>query len=206
MDRRYDLPIAQANTEIAGFLPDVPAERAEPGYRDLLLHLREAPPRHSENQFFEDIADADEAAAAVADLDEPTQDSSGRWYTFVHFEHPLYMPLHYVLFYMIGGRGHSRNSALRGRTSASSCSLPSALFGPFHSADLSLADTERVYDRVTINPFYRWHLYPRQGSFNVLHRPGGGGVLSFNNSSWMRICPAICSDYSFLPQSGQDTC
>lgn len=98
-DRRYDLPISQANDEIAGFVPDIPVEYGEPGYRDLLIYLRQAPNVHQHR--------------ALDGIEHAVQDSNGRWLTRVHFEHPLYLPLQYVLFYMTGGRGYNRDSRLR---------------------------------------------------------------------------------------------
>ncbi|KAN0083724.1 hypothetical protein V8E54_002812 [Elaphomyces granulatus] len=47
-----------------------------------------------------------------------------RHITYIHFEHPLYLPLSYVLFYARGGRGFSQGIRLQGPTAAGT-SFPS---------------------------------------------------------------------------------
>ncbi|EFE43857.1 hypothetical protein TRV_01369, partial [Trichophyton verrucosum HKI 0517] len=146
--QQYDLPVSQANTEIAGFIPDIPHEYGDTGYRDVLLYLKEAPDltRGEADPFISHIRNSltDDTDAAA-----PAQDTQGRWFSYIHFEHPLYLPLHYVLFYATGGRGHNRSSILR---------------------SLTTAGAPRRNKQVTIRSFSRWHLWDREGSFNILHR------------------------------------
>ena len=104
-----------------------PAEYASPSHQDILLWLQQVP-----------ILDAS--------LFNPSTNTSDPHYiSKIHPAHPLYLPLHYVLLYPLGGCSYDFNAMLNG-----------------DSAD-------RYSWWLTSHMFYCLHLHTRCGIFETLH-------------------------------------
>ncbi|KAL1978509.1 hypothetical protein VTN31DRAFT_1368 [Thermomyces dupontii] len=119
-----------------------------------------------------------------------------------------YMPfMSYSTESMTGGRGHNRNNFSCVVVLHLVSSLPSVSC-PFLFADLCLADTERVYDRVTVHAFYRWHLYNLTPSWFVQCPASGVHALPTIRCGCVKSVNVL-SDAAvavFLPQPEQDSC
>jgi hypothetical protein len=129
--RRYNLP--SVNHELAAVIPDIPAEFESSSYRDIYLYRRHAP---------------------VIGTTTAGITPGSHFLTKIQSDHALYLPLHYVLFFPLGGRGYHCGLTLAGSTAAGSSWLNTKL-------------SPRM--------FYRFHLHTRQGVFETLHR----GALLF---------------------------
>ena len=123
--RQYDLPSQE--TELSAFVPTLPEEYSQTSYRDVCLYLRNAPSSAPEAGVLEELRELD-PVGAFSDLQPvPAGPLQERYLTYIHFDHPLYLPLSYVLFYAEGGRGYGQGMQLQGPTargmSFSSCLL-----------------------------------------------------------------------------------
>ena len=110
--RQYDLP--SQDNELSAFVPTLPEEYSGTSYRDVCLYLRNAP--SSTPGLLHDLSEID-PVGAFSDL-QPVPDGPlrERYLTYIHFDHPLYLPLSYVLFYAEGGRGYGQGMQLQGLT------------------------------------------------------------------------------------------
>jgi hypothetical protein len=118
--RQYDLPTQ--DSELSAFIPTLPNEYSETSYRDVCLYLRNAPSRSSTTSapadpLLEDLQQID-PMEEFSDLQPAAGPDRQRHLTYIHFNHPLYLPLSYVLFYALGGRGYSQGMQLSGLTAA----------------------------------------------------------------------------------------
>jgi hypothetical protein len=118
--RQYDLPTQ--DSELSTFIPTLPNEYSETSYRDVCLYLRDAPSRSSTTSapadpLLEDLQQID-PMEEFSDLQPAAVPDRQRHLTYIHFNHPLYLPLSYVLFYALGGRGYSQGMRLSGLTTA----------------------------------------------------------------------------------------
>ncbi|KAN0066618.1 hypothetical protein V8E54_015278 [Elaphomyces granulatus] len=134
--RQYDLPTQ--DTELSAFIPTLHNEYSQTSYRDVCLYLRDVPSTTEPGDpFLEDLLQVD----PPEDFSDP-QPAEGpnrrRHITYIHFEHPLYLPLSYVLFYARGGRGFSQGIRLQGPTAAGK---------------------PRIHDLLSVWAFYRYHTY-----------------------------------------------
>jgi hypothetical protein len=114
--RQYDLP--SQDTELSAFIPTLPNEYSGTSYRDICLYLRNPPSStapDSEDSFLQNFRDVDQWQDFTTPqaVQGPDRD---RYLTFIRFDHPLYLPLSYVLFYAEGGRGYSQGMRLDGPT------------------------------------------------------------------------------------------
>jgi hypothetical protein len=121
--RQYDLP--SQDNELSAFVPTLPEEYSGTSYRDVCLYLRNAP-SGPEAGVLDELRELD----PVGDFSDPQPVPAGplreRYLTYIHFDHPLYLPLSYVLFYAEGGRGYGQGMQLQGPT-ARGASFPACL-------------------------------------------------------------------------------
>ncbi|QQK45237.1 ATP-dependent DNA helicase pif1 [Penicillium digitatum] len=147
--RQYDLPVS--THEIGAFLPEsnrlryIDAEWSRESGRDICLYLHERPDSRID-------ADFPRISDLVHEVDE-VLGINGRpqYLALIHQSHPLYLPLHYVLFWPEGGVGHHRALRLRNTTQSGA---------------------RRVRDKITPQMWARFLLYTRSNSFNIVHRGG----------------------------------
>jgi hypothetical protein len=119
--RRYNLPTI--TSELAALIPDIPGEYGSPSFRDILLYPRTRP-------------------GSSSDFEHSL--------TRIYPNHPLYLPLHYVLFFPRGGQGYHRGLRLIQTN--------------------SLSETERQNPKLSARMYYRFHLHTRARPFQSLHR------------------------------------
>ncbi|KAG0157696.1 hypothetical protein PDIDSM_4881 [Penicillium digitatum] len=112
--RQYDLPVS--THEIGAFLPEsnrlryIDAEWSRESGRDICLYLHERPDSRID-------ADFPRISDLVHEVDEVLGiDGRPQYLALIHQSHPLYLPLHYVLFWPEGGVGHHRALRLRNTT------------------------------------------------------------------------------------------
>jgi hypothetical protein len=112
--RQYDLP--SQDIELSGFIPTLPHEFPETSYRDVCLYLRNPPSTSdSGHEFLDEFRNID-PWEEFSDIQPAAGSDRERYLSYIHFEHPLYLPLSYVLFYAEGGRGYSQGLRLDGPT------------------------------------------------------------------------------------------
>ncbi|QQK43964.1 ATP-dependent DNA helicase pif1 [Penicillium digitatum] len=147
--RQYDLPVS--THEIGAFLPEsnrlryIDAEWSRESGRDICLYLHERPDSRID-------ADFPRISDLVHEVDEVLGiDGRPQYLALIHQSHPLYLPLHYVLFWPEGGVGHHRALRLRNTTQSGA---------------------RRVRDKITPQMWARFLLYTRSNSFNIVHRGG----------------------------------
>jgi hypothetical protein len=98
-------------------IPTLPEEYSGTSYRDVCLYLRNPPSSASGpgDAFLDEFRDVD-PWGEFSDPQPAADSDCDRHLTYIHFDHPLYLPLSYVLFYAEGGRGYSRGIQLHGPT------------------------------------------------------------------------------------------
>jgi hypothetical protein len=185
--RQYDLP--SVTTELAAFVPDIPRERADPGYRDIQLYLRQAPSRslqqrgiqasvgaHAFTDMLNELPLHAIQGSAVRELNEEIQGYATQPYyaepdvstaaveVAAADEEPPEMPRY--LSYI-----HQEHALY--------LPLSYPLFfpkgGQGYSRHQTLVNTTqsgeaRVYVNITPLMYYRWLLFIRNNCLNILHR------------------------------------
>ena len=121
--RQYDLP--SQDTELSAFIPTIPEEYSGTSFRDVCLYLRNPPSSTSDAGVLDELRELDPWGEFTDPQPVPALDRD-RYLTYIHFDHPLYLPLSYVIFYAGGGRGYGQGMQLHGPT-ARGTSFPSFL-------------------------------------------------------------------------------
>ena len=111
--RQYDLP--SQDTELSAFIPNIPEEYSGTSFRDVCLYLRNPPSSTPDAGVLDELLGLDPWEEFTDPQPVPAPDRD-RYLTFIHFDHPLYLPLSYVLLYAEGGRGYGQGMQLHGPT------------------------------------------------------------------------------------------
>jgi Helitron helicase-like domain at N-terminus len=147
--------------------------------------MNNAPSAPSGDAFLDEFRDVD-PWGEFSDL-QPVPDSDSdreRRLTYIHFDHPLYLPLSYVLFYAEGGRGYSRGARLQGLTAKGKPFLSFLLIADANTS--YVIGQPRIHDLLTIWAFYRYLTYTRKSSLNILHR-GAALFQQYIVDTWLSI-------------------
>ena len=94
--RQYDLP--SQDTELSAFIPTIPEEYSGTSFRDVCLYLRNPPSANSDAGVLDELRELDPWGEFTDPQPVPAPDRD-RYLTYIRFDHPLYLPLSYVLFY-----------------------------------------------------------------------------------------------------------